>query len=275
MKKADQNQGRIYLATKKCRKSFESCQSIPSLQEHRWAENRLAEFNAWAANNGATAHPLASLDMRLSVQPTARLFLAYLIRTLQNFVEQCKRLGRPKESSKYLGYENPMRPKTSTVPQDKLGTWIGSRTLISSQAASWFDSLEENLSDKDSSDGIDDDEDSSKGLSDNEDAPTVDPYTGRQYGVQITELSNAMHGTEYILEWLIRLGHDIRRTGTSSRLRRADKEFNEEHHQEHKRSLTLVIWKQKAPERRLEERLEMGAEGERLDWAEWLDKVYD
>ena len=83
----------IYNAAALCRLSLKDCLTVESLREHGWAENRLADFNFWAANVGVFAPTEDSLDSRLSLQPEARIVLTNLLVTLRGFVEQCKELG--------------------------------------------------------------------------------------------------------------------------------------------------------------------------------------
>lgn len=83
----------IFNATALCRASLSECQSIESLTRRGWAENRLADFNFWAAGVGASAPTQASLDWRLYFQPHARIVLTNLLVTLRQFVELCKELG--------------------------------------------------------------------------------------------------------------------------------------------------------------------------------------
>jgi hypothetical protein len=68
-----------------------------------WAENRLADFNLWAAGVGASATTQASLDWRLHFQPKARIVITSLLITLQELVEQCKDLGEDTKDFKDLG----------------------------------------------------------------------------------------------------------------------------------------------------------------------------
>lgn len=82
----------IFHATKACRWSLQDCQSIEALMDGGWAENRLADFNLWAAGVGASARTEVSLDWRLHFQPKARLVLTSLLVTLKKFIEQCKDL---------------------------------------------------------------------------------------------------------------------------------------------------------------------------------------
>lgn len=83
----------IFNATASCRASLQECQSVEVLAAHGWAENRLADFNLWAAGVGASVLTQASLDWRLHFQPQVRIVLASLLVTLKLFVEHCKELG--------------------------------------------------------------------------------------------------------------------------------------------------------------------------------------
>ena len=84
----------IFDAATVCRQSLEDCLDIPSLMEHAWAENRLADFNLWAAGVGALARQKASLDKRLALQPDALAVVVNLLILLIELVERCKELGR-------------------------------------------------------------------------------------------------------------------------------------------------------------------------------------
>jgi hypothetical protein len=84
----------IYNATEDCRKSFQRCLAIQELMVDEWAENRLADFNLWAAGLGASAKPELSLDTRLSNDPGAREVVIGLLLTLKAYIEQCEQLGK-------------------------------------------------------------------------------------------------------------------------------------------------------------------------------------
>src|SRR4051794_37034992 len=86
-------QRHILDATTLCRSSLQDCLAVETLAEHGWAENRLADFNLWAAGVGATAPTQASLDWRLHFQPEARTVITHLLVTLREFIKQCKELG--------------------------------------------------------------------------------------------------------------------------------------------------------------------------------------
>lgn len=85
----------ISYASNACRQSLEDCLTITSLIKNAWAENRLAEFNLWAAGVGASAvKQRNSLDKRLAVETDVRDVVTNLLITLKAFIEECKKLGR-------------------------------------------------------------------------------------------------------------------------------------------------------------------------------------
>ena len=84
----------IFYASSACRQSLEDCLAITSLIKNEWAENRLAEFNLWAAGVGASAvKQRNSLYKRLAVETDVRDVVTNLLITLKAFVEECKKLG--------------------------------------------------------------------------------------------------------------------------------------------------------------------------------------
>jgi len=104
----------IFNAAAACRSSLKDCLTVEALQEQGWAENRLADFDLWAAGVGASAAAQASLDWRLYFQPEARIVLTNLLVTLKEFVEQCRESGEPKLWSNWTCvYAAPECPLTS------------------------------------------------------------------------------------------------------------------------------------------------------------------
>ena len=81
-------------ATNACVRSLQECRSVPELMDGSWAENRLADFNLWAAGVGASARSRASLDWRLHFQPEVHIVLTSLLVTLKNFTDECKDIGK-------------------------------------------------------------------------------------------------------------------------------------------------------------------------------------
>lgn len=96
----------IYNAASDCRRTLEECLKVRTLNEDEWAENRLADFNVWAANIGAFAKPLASLDGRLIHQPAARNVVTSLLKNLNSFAEECREIGKPKPSQRVAKRSN-------------------------------------------------------------------------------------------------------------------------------------------------------------------------
>jgi len=88
------NSSAIYNATEDCRTSFHRCLASKELMVDEWAENRLADFNLWAAGLGASAKPEVSLDTRLINDPGAREVVISLLLTLKAYIEQCEWLGK-------------------------------------------------------------------------------------------------------------------------------------------------------------------------------------
>lgn len=214
----------IFDATAKCRKSFMKCQKLPALMKGNWAENRLADFNLWASGLGASARNRASLDARLALRSDTRDTIANLLRLLNTVVVKCIALGiqpRPFLNQAFL-----LTPKS--IPAQPGNTedeaviekqeQRGRTSTASPQAASarsfspWpDDSSSDSLSD-DASDLVPD-----------------------------TSFSEAMKDVDVILDQLARIAVVIRRSGTRSRLQKADRTFNPEDYQELNTHLTSVI----------------------------------
>ncbi|KAF3131809.1 hypothetical protein TWF703_007528 [Orbilia oligospora] len=73
----------IRAATAECRKSLSTCLAVSRLKEGGWAENRLIDFNLWAAGAGVSAKGKLSLDQRLSTKPDVQSTLVNLLKLLQ------------------------------------------------------------------------------------------------------------------------------------------------------------------------------------------------
>ncbi|EPS37718.1 hypothetical protein H072_8571 [Dactylellina haptotyla CBS 200.50] len=73
-----------------CQQSLKKCLEIPHLTENGWAENRLLDFNLWAAGAGVSAKGKLSLDERLSSKTEIKNTLANLLRLLKLFVDSCQ-----------------------------------------------------------------------------------------------------------------------------------------------------------------------------------------
>ncbi|KAK6339373.1 hypothetical protein TWF718_008793 [Orbilia javanica] len=180
----------IHAATAACRKSFSTCLTVPRLKEGGWAENRLVDFNLWAAGAGVSAKGKLSLDQRLSPNPEVQRTIVNLLELLQMFVEDCRDLAND----------------TSSASNDPGAT------------------------------------EQEKGPEDNEGLSTEEVDQA-----SIVELSHAeieaRRDVEVTLDQIIRLTVAIRKAGSNSRLKRADKSFNLENPQiqELKAFLELIV----------------------------------
>ncbi|KAK4444752.1 hypothetical protein QBC34DRAFT_334438, partial [Podospora aff. communis PSN243] len=206
----------IFDATVSCRKSLVECQSIKPLKDHGWAENRLADFDLWAAGVGASAKQRASLDWRLYFQPQARIVVTNLLVTLREFIQQCR----------VLGCDDGTTDEQTTT--DQHDSWVEDVPGFSPAAVAGHcagDKSRAPLSDGESDDSCS--SSSSRSASDN--------------GIQTTALLELMRHTEDLLDQLIRLGLAIRRSGTNARLRKADSTFDENNYADLRRFLSLAL----------------------------------
>ena len=83
----------LYDATERCRDALGGCASTARLMKGQWAENRLADFNLWAAGVGASTSGPACLDSRLSSDEVARHAVFGLLSSLEGHIRECERLG--------------------------------------------------------------------------------------------------------------------------------------------------------------------------------------
>lgn len=224
----------IYHVTNACVRSLQECLPVPELMDGAWAENRLADFNLWAAGVGASTTSRVSLDWRLRFQPEVRIVLTSLLVTLKNFTDECKDIGRcisPQESSfrvlnYYLARRSGHGGHGSYPAVDDDGRLWSQEDPESedapSEAASWFDALDSDSGDK-------------APLS----ATTIPSDAGES--TSTGPLSEAMKHTQDVLNQLIRLGYSIRKSGTSSRFRRADSSFKQGDHEAFQSHLSLIL----------------------------------
>jgi hypothetical protein len=80
-------------ATNATRHTLEECTSIKTLMVNEWAENRLMDFNLWAAGVGASLTSRACLDERLISQPAVRTVVLGLLSALKAFAQDCIELS--------------------------------------------------------------------------------------------------------------------------------------------------------------------------------------
>lgn len=214
----------IFDATAECRKSFMKCQKLPALMKGKWAENRLGDFNLWASGLGASARNRASLDARLALRSDTRDTIANLLRLLNTVVVKCIALGiqpRPSLNQAFL-----LTPKSITA---QLGR-TEDEALIEKQEQRGRTSTPSPQAASARSFSPWPDDSSSDSLSD--DASDIVPDTS---------FFEAMKDVDVILDQLARIAVVIRRSGTRSRLQKADRMFKPEDYQELNTHLTAVI----------------------------------
>ena len=208
-------------ATDACRQSFEECLRIDSLMKKEWAENRLADFNLWAAGVGASAKQRASLDDRLAFKPDVRAVVLNLLVLLRILVYECKKLGTSCPRGRIflhlrilhvLGREDTEKAGSIAAESESEMLKIPrGRNSISVQGSSqrsfspWSDV--------------------SGSSSTTEAAVAEKPPLD-------SALAEATKNAESIFDQLARLAVAIRRSGTSSRLHKADGSFDPSNHED-------------------------------------------
>ncbi|RVD88038.1 uncharacterized protein DFL_002236 [Arthrobotrys flagrans] len=180
----------IRAATAACRKSLAACLVIPRLKEGGWAENRLVDFNLWAAGAGVSARGKLSLDQRLSTKPEVQSTIVNLLELLQMFVEDCRDLAKNLNGAT----NDHVTTERKTKPESNVDLGV---------------------------DGVDE----------------ISPVELSSKEVE------AQRDVEVTLDQIIRLTVAIRKAGSNSRLKRADRSFNPENPKIHElRSfLELII----------------------------------
>lgn len=167
-----------------------------------WAENRLADFNIWIFGTGATARGKASLDSRLAARPETKEIIIELLHHLSLLIHQCKDFGREE------------------------------KTLDSARVPSNDELLEVDQSLQQSP---------PRAFSPWSDASETDEKLSR--GVVVTEnpLLEKKKNIETILDQLARISVAIRRSGTHSRLQKADHRLDPDEHQMLRDHLTVIL----------------------------------
>lgn len=208
-------------ATNTSRHALESCRKILALMREAWAENRLFDFNLWAAGVGASAKSTASLDFRLASQPEGKTVVIGLLSSLQAALEECKELGN-----------FPTVPMPLMIwPKDLSGT---KRDLDQdAHCISESEHVEPTISDEDQNSDLFpswSDNSSSNSSSDESDTESAQDT-----------LSLSMRNVEDLIDQLIQLGKAIRSSGATSRLRKADKAFDPAAHKDLQHYLTVLL----------------------------------
>ncbi|KAK6498712.1 hypothetical protein TWF481_011288 [Arthrobotrys musiformis] len=184
----------IRAATNACRKSLSTCLTIQRLKEGGWAENRLVDFDLWAAGAGVSAKGKLSLDQRLSPKPEIQNTIVNLLDLLKLFVENCKDLAKSKDLIL------PSPDESAKKEQD-----------------------------------INSDQNNSASSGDGIDEPSLAELSSEEI--------EAQRDVEVTLDQIIRLTVAIRKAGSNSRLKRADRSFSLENPQvqELKGFLELIV----------------------------------
>ncbi|KAK2053266.1 hypothetical protein LY76DRAFT_524943, partial [Colletotrichum caudatum] len=204
---AQQASNSIEVAAAGCRDSLQQCLAIPTLMQLEWAENRLAEFKLWAATSGALAGGAASLDARLTMESDTKNLVRGLLVLLSGCLGKCKRVD-------------------SAPEDDDDDEW-------------WANDLEE----ADSQRSLDAAEDIPRGFSPwSDDSSSSRPGSdGRSMPEEISPLAETKAEVEQIINHLTRVALAIRKSGTTSRLHKADRSFDPSNHGQLRRHLELVL----------------------------------
>ncbi|KAL3293052.1 Pfs NACHT and Ankyrin domain protein [Colletotrichum asianum] len=206
----------------KCRDSLLQCTNIPTLMQLEWAENRLAEFKLWTATTGALAGDAASLDARLITEPDTKDLVNGLLVLLAHCLEKCKRFALPSDEETEEVTENLDELDTATDDADE---W-------------WANDVQG----MDSARRLDAARDIPRGFSPWSDDSSSHPGSG---SLSVAEDTSALleveAEVEQIINHLARVALAIRKSGTSSRLHKADRTFDPSNHQKLRRHLELVI----------------------------------
>ena len=78
-------------ATQATRDTLERCKAVDL--EEEWVENRLLDFNLWAAGVGVSSNSQSSLDKRLVSQQMVQTVVLGLLSALKTLLQECIDLG--------------------------------------------------------------------------------------------------------------------------------------------------------------------------------------
>ncbi|KFY31884.1 hypothetical protein V493_00710 [Pseudogymnoascus sp. VKM F-4281 (FW-2241)] len=200
----------IRKATEDCRRCLEECVGIPRLMVNEWAENRTVDFNLWTAGIGALAGKNSSLDARLSSQPETSLVVVNLLILLKIFLERCKALASQEVEPEIL--------HSPPIDQWSKPVALSRRSSLSSQSIPQRPLTPlSHISSTRTADISESDEPSDSGSSNASETDDVQPSSA---------LAQARKNAENTLDNLTMVAFAIRRSGTSSRLLKADATFN-------------------------------------------------
>lgn len=104
---------------------------------YEWAENRLAEFNLWAAGAGAFAGEKASLDARLALQMDTQTFVISILSLLLSCVEKCRYASIDFQNESISGDVSSLRIVPN--PTDDATESLGRPQIIPRSFSPWSD----------------------------------------------------------------------------------------------------------------------------------------
>lgn len=228
-----------------CRAALQQCVAIPVLMELEWAENRLAEFKMWAQTTGAFAGEKASLDARLALEPDVQNLVMSMLILLHGCVERCEKLsqttshedstaGRHGDEATPAAGVTPGESQDSSEEEDYQNAQDGnSKTLSPTEEIPRGFSPWEDDSSYDS-------EGEEEGEAEEQDSTAEDVSNGH-FIQQDTPLDVSKKEVDQIIDHLTRLALAIRKSGSTSRLHKADKLYKQEMHQRLRQHLEIVV----------------------------------
>ncbi|KAM0260793.1 hypothetical protein ACHAQJ_002559 [Trichoderma viride] len=204
----------IAKATTRCLQTMNACLGVEKLMKAAWAENRLADFNLWITGIGALASSRLSLDTRLNLKPEAREVITNLLNLLAITVDECQKIARETTGSSLEVDDGEDLSElldalsSSEVPARPFSPWLDDDSTSDEQSLEEFE--------------------------------------------QSLSISNPLHKSmqdiEMLLDQLAQIAIAVRRSGTHSRLQRADQQFNPEEHADLQTHLTTIMLLKKEKE---------------------------
>lgn len=87
--------GFVFGAIEATRSALRECISVEVLMQNEWAENRLLDFNLWAARAGASSPTTSILTHSLINEPAVRTVVLGLLSSLEKLTYSCIEIGMP------------------------------------------------------------------------------------------------------------------------------------------------------------------------------------
>ncbi|KAJ4169096.1 hypothetical protein NW754_011028 [Fusarium falciforme] len=146
--------GSIFEATQATRRTLERCKSVEVQMVQDWAENRMLDFNLWAAGIGASSTSQSSLDKRLASQPAVRSVVLGLLSALKTLAQDCLDLGSGSTSSAtpYLAQDGDEKDldDSSSEQSDTFAPWSDNSDSEETDGQPHVSLLEQAMGDTDS-----------------------------------------------------------------------------------------------------------------------------